>query len=146
MTDAAPVMTDADRLVLALKHAAAKARLGIALAEELVLRDQVVKACFPDGVKLNLNVCDLGGGNVVRVEVKPSVKFDRGELDVALGLMRSHGEAGPELADRLVKWSPEVRIGELNKLPEPFKGIVGPVVSVENGSMSVKLRQPGEVR
>lgn len=29
------------------------------------------------------------------------------------------------LADRLAKWSPEVRLGKLNKLPEPFRGSSG---------------------
>jgi hypothetical protein len=134
--------TNAQRLALALEHQADAEALERAKAREAKSRAAVVAACFPSGVTVGMNRCPLDGGAVVKAEVRPSVRFERGELEVGLQLMRDHGSLGAELAGRLVVHKPEVRVGELKKLPEPFAGMMQPIIDVQPGSVSVELKKP----
>lgn len=131
-----------DALALALRHRELAEKARAASAEEMKARDELVAALFPEGAPIGTNNEDLGSGYTLKVEVRPNVKLDEEKLPATMQRLANAGDLGAELAKRLVKHTPELRLGEFKKLPANFQRWFAKVVTISPGRPSVKLEGP----
>jgi hypothetical protein len=131
------------RVVLALEWANADYALKKAKADEGAKRAELVKACFPDGLVEGTNRAELAGGYVVKAVVTPRPKIpDIPLLKAAIAKLEAVGEAGKLLAQRLVKWKPELSVGEWKKLEPKHRAMFAKAVSIEPSGPAVELIEP----
>lgn len=71
-----------------------------------------------------------------------SLKNAAGETDLALDKMEKMGEEGKFLAERLVKWKPDLSIKEWKELPEKFKPLFATCLTISDGMPTLELIEP----
>lgn len=122
-------------------------RLNEALKEakrlEAEKRAELVAACFPAGLELGTNKRELEGGYLVKAVVKSNAKVllvDK--LKSGVAKLVALGAAGELLAERLVKWKPEVSVSEWKKLTPQQQRLFKDAVSLEGAAPSVEVTAP----
>jgi hypothetical protein len=131
---------------------AAAAALEDAKNVERTLRDvSVTLASNPDQVKGTENV-DLGDGWTLKTVKKINYGFvkdatgqkvDRNAINRALETIEGFGEAGVLIAERLVKWTPELSVTEYNNLPdERMKRAIDSVIVTTHGAPTLEIKPP----
>jgi hypothetical protein len=121
-----------------------------AVADEKALRAAMVALCFPDP-KIGTNNLDIGRGYTLKFVRSLNYKLDTKDVDATTGLsntdraldiIRSTGNDGPFIADRLVKWKPELSVTEYKALSDTHKKIIDKVVTTSDASPEVEMVPP----
>ena len=123
----------------------AKKALDEAKAAEAVLRVAVIALYpFDEDVREGTQYIDLANGYKLKVVKKQNYKLanKENETDKALDKLEALGERGKLIAERLVKWSPELSISEYRLLGPDERGIIDEVLTVSPGLPTVELVEP----
>lgn len=119
--------------------------LAVAAREEKDARAEVIKLAF-DTLKEGTNTVELGKGYKLSVKQPYYYKLDTAEenkaTDEALTKLEEMGNEGAFIADRLVKWKPELSISEYRKLDDKYKAVIDKVLTISPGSAQVELVTP----
>ncbi len=132
----------------------AKVAAAQAVIRERELRTQVVAALFPDAT-LGTNNLDIGNNWKLKFVKSINYKLDTKDLDAttgehntdrALNIIRSTGNDGPFIADRLVKWKPELSVAEYKMLSDTHKKIIDKGVTTSDALPEIELVSPPMVK
>lgn len=93
---------------------------------------------------------ELGGGYKAKIKVPINYgfikndegKIDRARIEKALSKIEKGGEAGELIADRLVKWLPELSLSEYKTLPDKFRKIIDDVIVTSEGTPTLEIVEP----
>jgi hypothetical protein len=133
----------------------AKASLDGAKELEMQLRKEVVAENFPDA-KVGVNNLDITGGWKLKGTVKQNYSLDKSDdcarTDAVCEAIADIGNEGPFIIERLVKWKPEISVGEYKKLQERAKGgdqfavnvleKINTVLTITDGSPELEVIPP----
>jgi hypothetical protein len=112
-------------------------------AEELEQRRALVAKYFAADLDDGTHTVDVGAGHKLALTLKSTFKLaGEPETRAALQKLALADPAGPLLAERLVAWKPELRVGELKKLPAKLAKIIQAVLTVSPATPSLELRAP----
>lgn len=144
-------LAERDRLLMA--HQAAETALAVAKASEMTARKAAVDFCFDQYNNSGTERIELGNGyqakavkkvNYGWVKALDGVKVDRKKIEAALNQIEALGNEGPFIAERLIKWSPELSLTEYNKLAPQYKAIIDPVIVTTDGAPTLDIIAPKE--
>lgn len=124
----------------------------MAIAAERVARDAVVAHIFKDDPVGTANF-PLTDGWLLKYCRTLDYKFDTTpvddadptgttKLDAALDAIEAASNEGKFLVERLVKWTPELRVSEYNKLPPYAKAIIDGVLTTKDKAPELSLVPP----
>lgn len=114
-----------------------------AKADEMRLRLELVEFAGNPELVAGSERLPLDDGGSLKITKVINYSFTGNDpLLNALQLMRDAGPVGPFLADRVVRWTPELCIGEYKKLPEDYKIILERVVVESKGTPSLEISPP----
>ena len=127
-------------------EAAVKA-LAAAKDAEAALRKEVLAEAFafdPEALREGTENFELGNGYKLKAVFKISrnLKNENEAVDKVLSKIEKTGPEGAFIAERLVKWKPELSVSEYNKLPEKFKKLFDEVVTSKEAMPSLELVAP----
>jgi hypothetical protein len=118
---------------------AAKIELDAAQAKERDLRARVISSFssvgpMHSGVE---NVPYFGG--TIKIEHKLDYKLDTNtdKVDAMLDAIERSQEGGNVIAERLVKWKPEISVSEYKLLNNAQRALVTPILTIKPASKSV---------
>lgn len=121
----------------------AKNALDAAKATEMELRSKVIEGFNFDPKKAaGTEYADLANGWRLKAVKKQNYNLDKDKTDAALSELEKSGSDGQFIADRLVKWKPDLSIAEYRKLNATHKAIIDRVLTVTPGSPSLELIEP----
>ena len=133
---------------------ASKLALEVAKEKEMQLRKDFVKFAFDNSKDSGTERIELANGYQAKAVKKVNYKFAAPEgvkvvdaVDKALTVIEALGGEAPFIADRLVKWSAELSIGEYNKLDESetgrkIKAIINGVIETTEGAPTLEIIPP----
>lgn len=127
-------------------EAAVKA-LAAAKDAEAALRKEVLAEAFafdPEALREGTENFELGNGYKLKAVFKISrnLNNENEAVDKVLSKIEKTGPEGVFIAERLVKWKPELSITEYKKLPEKFKKLFDEVVTSKEAMPSLELVAP----
>ena len=127
-----------------LQWTEAAKKLAEAKAVELALRNEVVAINFADHKESGTENVELGNGYKLKAVFKLNYSLNNTDdaVDKALSKLEKAGTEGAFIAERLVKWKPELSISEYNKLDTKFKKIIDEVIKTSPGTPSLELVEP----
>jgi hypothetical protein len=110
-------------------------------AKESLLRKKIFESAFPDP-KEGTNSYDLADGYVLKGQHVLNRDIDIGALDAMKSKLREQG-VNP---DNLVKYKPELKKAEYNKLTEEQKKLFDQCLIIKPGSPSLEIVLPAKNR
>ena len=127
-------------------EAAVKA-LAAAKDAEAALRKEVLAEAFafdPEALREGTENFELGNGYKLKAVFKISrnLNNENEAVDKVLSKIEKTGPEGAFIAERLVKWKPELSVTEYKKLPEKFKKLFDEVVTSKEAMPSLELVAP----
>jgi len=140
------VPTNKDALLADWKKA--KAELDEIKAREALLRGMVVEVFSQenDPMKSGVENVDVGWGFKLKIEHKLNYKLDNAndceKLNSVLDRIEKSVIGGNIIAERLVKWSPELKLSEYKLLTAEQKALIDSVLTVTPATKSVELVPP----
>lgn len=139
----------AERTRLLTEWEASKLTLEKAKEDEMKLRKQVVDFAFDPTKKSGTERIDLGNGwqakAVKKINygwIKDGDKVDKHKIDDVLDLIEKNVESGSLIAERLVKWTPELSLTEYKLLPAAAKSLIDSVIVTSEGSPTLEIVAP----
>lgn len=139
-----------DALLLRQQQYAAELKR-LQLVENL-LRAEVVNRYFGKDIVEGVNNYDLGKGYTLKVthsynySLSESEKPRNGGLakatSFALARIRNMGNEGAFIADRLVKWKPDLSLTEYRMLNDDFKKVIDEALTVSVAAPKVEISEP----
>lgn len=136
-------LSQSEAFALLREWDAAKKAAANAVSTEKELRARVLahfSAYGSDELTSGVENVDIGGGFDLKMEHKLNYKLDKDRLDDALNAIEKL-DNGELLAERLVKFTPELAVGEYKKLPAEAKTIIDRVITVSRASSSVSIAE-----
>lgn len=132
-----------NRDTLILKWNETKKELDRLKAEEIQLRSAVVALSFTDVDKEGTQNLELGQGYKLKCIFKTNYSFtDKDALEKALSKIEKLGAEGEYIAERLVKFKPELSISEYKKLDNKYLKIINEVIVTKPGTPTLELVEP----
>ena len=127
-------------------EAAVKA-LAAAKDAEAALRKEVLAEAFafdPEALREETENFELGNGYKLKAVFKISrnLNNENEAVDKVLSKIEKTGPEGAFIAERLVKWKPELSVSEYKKLPEKFKKLFDEVVTSKEVMPALELVAP----
>ena len=127
-------------------EAAVKA-LAAAKDAEAALRKEVLTEAFafdPEALREGTENFELGNGYKLKAVFKISrnLNNENEAVDKVLAKIEKTGPEGVFIAERLVKWKPELSVTEYKKLPEKFKKLFDEVVTSKEAMPALELVAP----
>lgn len=121
--------------------------LAAAKEAEAALRREVLAETFqfdPEALREGTENFELGNGYKLKAVFKISrnLNNENDAVDKALSKIEKAGAEGQFIAERLVKWKPELSVSEYKKLPEKFKKMIDEVVTSKEATPSLELVAP----
>lgn len=140
-----------DELLMAWQ--AASAALENAKVAETQARQAVTTLLFPQGVPEGTNNIDLGNGYTLKIVGKVNYTLSESAKPknpamqpwatrTALNQLEKTGNEGKFIAERLVKWSPELSLTEYRALAPQYKAIIDKALTTSDGMPSVSIEAP----
>lgn len=144
----AEFVAERDRLLLAWEES--KKALDVAKEKEMEQRKAVVAFAFDPNKESGTERIELGNGYQAKAVKKLNygfVKTEDGKLnktaiDKALAKIEKTGPAGELIAERLVKWTPDLSLTEYKQLPEKLKSIIDEVIVTSEGAPTLEIIAP----
>lgn len=148
-------IAERDKRLLAWK--AAQDQLAAAKELEMSLREGVGEFVFPtDKRKSGVNNHDLGNGYTLKLGHKlnynlvgkPETSDRNADVEAAMDRIEALGNEGAFLADRLIKWKPELSVSEYKELDadnpthKAIKAIIDEILEIKPGAPSLEIREP----
>lgn len=148
-------IAERDARLLAWKTA--QETLSAAKEREMELREGVGEFVFPVALrKSGVNNHELGNGYVLKLGHKlnynlvgkPETTDRNADIETALERIEALGNEGAFLADRLVKWKPELSVSEYKELDvsnpthKAIKAIIDEVLEIKPGAPSLEIKEP----
>lgn len=133
------------------KWQADKLALTSAVIAEKASRAAVVEHVFGTDAPMGTNNFDLGEGFTLKYVRSTNYKLDKGDVDPntgfnntdrALDLIRKTGNDGAFIADRLVKWTPELSVTEYKGLSDTHRKIINTVITTSDASPELTIATP----
>lgn len=133
---------------------ASKLALEKAKEDEMNLRKEFVKFAFDNEKLSGTERIELNNGYQAKAVKKLNFKFVAPEgvkvvdaVDKALTEIEGLGGEAPFIADRLVKWTADLSVGEYNKLDESetgrkIKTIINTVIETTEGAPTLEIVPP----
>ena len=114
---------------------------------EAALRKEVLAEAFafdPEALREGTENFELGNGYKLKAVFKISrnLNNENEAVDKVLSKIEKTGPEGQFVAERLVKWKPELSVSEYKKLPEKFKKLFDEVVTSKEAMPSLELVAP----
>lgn len=136
-------ISDRDNLIMAWKQA--ETELAAIKSKELALRNEIVALCFEPGREGTQNL-DLGMGYKLKAVIKNNYNLANreGQTDAAIAAMEKSGQEGKFIAERLVRWKPDLSISEWRNLPEKFRKLFQNALTISPATPSLELVPPPE--
>jgi hypothetical protein len=129
---------------LILEWDKAKKELARLKVLEMELRNEIIKNDFTP-IEGTQNV-DLGGGYKLKAVFKTTYSFrSKEELDVVLSMIEKIGPEGEYIAERLIKFKPELSVSEYKKLDEQYKSLIDQVIITKPATPSLELVIPKDI-
>jgi hypothetical protein len=128
-----------DELILEQQKAAEQAAFW--KARDAELRGMIWGQDFAEAELGKQHTKELGNGYKLKAKRPISYKLDA-NTRAALDEIAALGNEGPFIADRLVKWKPELSISEYGKLSEGYKTIIDKVLTTTPGLPVIELVKP----
>ena len=121
--------------------------LAAAKDAEAALRKEVLAKAFafdPEALREGTENFELGNGYKLKAVFKISrnLNNENEAVDKVLSKIEKTGPEGAFIAERLVKWKPELSVSEYNKLPEKFKKLFDEVVTSKEAMPALELVAP----
>ena len=121
--------------------------LAAAKDAEAALRKEVLAEAFafdPEALREGTENFELGNGYKLKAVFKISrnLNNENEAVDKVLSKIEKTGPEGAFIAERLVKWKPELSVSEYKKLPEKFKKLFDEVVTSKEAMPSLELVAP----
>ena len=121
--------------------------LAAAKDAEAALRKEVLAEAFafdPEALREGTENFELGNGYKLKAVFKISrnLNNENEAVDKVLSKIEKTGPEGAFIAERLVKWKPELSVSEYNKLPEKFKKLFDEVVTSKEAMPALELVAP----
>ena len=121
--------------------------LAAAKDAEAALRKEVLAEAFafdPEALREGTENFELGNGYKLKAVFKISrnLNNENEAVDKVLSKIEKAGAEGQFIAERLVKWKPELSVSEYKKLPEKFKKMIDEVVTSKEATPSLELVAP----
>lgn len=139
-------MTDAEKFQLVGEWYKAKRDLAEAQARERMLRERVVADLFEYGegeLREKTERFGMPGGYSLKATFSIRHGFSsREDVRAALDEIETMGDLGRELAERLVRWTPELSLSEYKKAPDAMRDILARVVVAKPALPSLELDPP----
>ena len=137
----------ANRDAKILAWEAAVKTLAAAKDAEAALRKEVLAEAFafdPEALREGTENFELGNGYKLKAVFKISrnLNNENEAVDKVLSKIEKTGPEGAFIAERLVKWKPELSVTEYKKLPEKFKKLFDEVVTSKEAMPSLELVAP----
>lgn len=128
---------------------ASKLALEVAKETEMKLRKEAVNFAFDQTKESGTERIELGGGwqakAVKKVNygwVKNGEKVDKHKIDDVLDMIEKTVENGGLIAERLVKWTPDLSLTEYKLLPEAAKALIDTVIITSDGAPTLEIIPP----
>ena len=121
--------------------------LAAAKEAEAALRREALAEAFqfdPEALREGTENFELGNGYKLKAVFKISrnLNNENDAVDKVLSKIEKAGAEGQFIAERLVKWKPELSVSEYKKLPEKFKKLFDEVVTSKEAMPSLELVAP----
>lgn len=121
--------------------------LAAAKDAEAALRKEVLAEAFsfdPEALREGTENFELGNGYKLKAVFKISrnLNNENEAVDKVLAKIEKTGPEGVFIAERLVKWKPELSVAEYKKLPEKFKKLFDEVVTSKEAMPALELVAP----
>ena len=121
--------------------------LAAAKEAEAALRREALAEAFqfdPEALREGTENFELGNGYKLKAVFKISrnLNNENEAVDKVLSKIEKTGPEGVFIAERLVKWKPELSVTEYKKLPEKFKKMIDEVVTSKEATPSLELVAP----
>lgn len=144
----AEYVAERDRLLV--KWQADQIALATAKEEELKSRKAAVMFMHDPSKSGTTENVELGNGFKATMKVPVNYGFikneagnvDKARIEKALSKIEKDGEAGELIAERLVKWKPELSLTEYKQLPEKFKKAIDDVIVTSEGTPTLEIKEP----
>lgn len=144
----AEFIAERDRLLLSWEES--KKALEVAKEKEMEQRKAVVAFAFDPNKESGTERIDLGNGYQAKAVKKVNYgfvktedgKLNKAAIDKALSKIEKTGPAGELIAERLVKWTPDLSLTEYKLLPEKLKGIIDEVIVTSEGAPTLEIIAP----
>ena len=127
-------------------EAAVKA-LAAAKDAEAALRKEVLAEAFafdPEALREGTENFELGNGYKLKAVFKISrnLNNENEAVDKVLSKIEKTGPEGAFIAERLVKWKPELSVTEYKNLPDKFRKLIDEVVTSKEATLALELVAP----
>lgn len=121
--------------------------LAAAKDAEAALRKEVLAEAFafdPEALREGTENFELGNGYKLKAVFKISrnLNNENEAVDKVLSKIEKTGPEGAFIAERLVKWKPELSVSEYKKLPEKFKKLFDEVVTSKEAMPTLEIIAP----
>jgi hypothetical protein len=119
----------------------AKEALDSAQVLERALRDEVV-ALFATNKDVMASGTETVETPLGKLKIEHKLNYSLGdadEVDKALDLIEKSQEGGNVIAERLVKWEPQIYVGEYKKLNDKQKAIIDKVLTIKPATKAIKI-------
>ncbi|QEG09350.1 hypothetical protein PM395_gp56 [Xanthomonas phage Samson] len=144
----AEYIAERDRLLVDWQ--AKKAALEVAKEAELEARKLAVMFMHDPAKSGTTENVELGGGYKATMKVPVRYGFvqnaegktDKARIEKALSKIEKTGQAGELIAERLVKWTPELSLTEYKQLPDNFRKIIDDVIVTSEGTPTLEIKEP----
>lgn len=122
-----------------------------AAAHELELRKALFATMFPNAHE-GMNTVPLGNGWELKGDYKFNYNLDRKAIDGVLDKIEALGERGKLIAERLVKFSPELSLTEYRKISgtdatdqdKVIASLINTVLTVKPGTPALEVKEPAK--
>lgn len=133
-----------DETILAWKDSVAK--LAAAKDHEMALRLKLCEGVFnysPDELRKGTENLELGNGYKLKFVGAIRTTFPNVEqLRATLDQMEKSGKVGALIADRIVRWKPELSATEYEQLPEQFKPMIDACILKKPATPTLEFVEP----
>lgn len=116
--------------------------LAAAKAREMKLRQELLAAAFPETEPGTRNI-ELGASGYTLTSVlRLSYRLDEVKTRAALEKLRATGEVGAHIADRLVRWKPDLSISEHKKLTPKQAALFRTALTITPSQPTLEVKPP----
>lgn len=140
----------AKRTELLVDWQAKQATLAAAKEAEMTARKAAVMFMHDPTKSGTTENVELGKGYKATMKVPVSYGFikrddgktDKARIEKALSKIEKDGEAGELIAERLIKWTPELSLTEYKQLSDKYKKIIDDVIVTNEGTPTLEIKDP----